>query len=229
MLLDKNESPYCDKYKKDLYIQRFIIGILGMLMPFLLYGFFNFTFLDSFSQYYYTRSAVFFIITVSTFSILLISYQGYEKTENEKVSDNRLTSIAGIMGLIVVLVPTKAISPLINPATVYALFGHSCNDIKLWIHNIAAIAFMSLVGGVSYFKFSKVDDKERNKKKNQIYKFFAIVIWVSVGFILICFIYYSVTQKSLVENYVFWGEFVAIEFFAFSWIKKSHILTLNRK
>lgn len=99
--------------KKDMlysyYRIRKIIGILGILLPILIFAFYG-ELLSSISHYYYTKSTVFFIAILFAFGLLLISYKGYEKDKDtEKLSDNLITHIGGVAALLVVLLPTACI------------------------------------------------------------------------------------------------------------------------
>ncbi|UTW66692.1 hypothetical protein KFE94_00845 [bacterium SCSIO 12643] len=210
-----------DTYKKELYKQRRNIGLLGMMLPFLLYfGSDIEKVLSSFSHYYYTRSSLFFIAIIFAFAIMLFSYQGYEKLPSEKISDNVITSIAAFFAVVVVLVPTTSMNaegPIHFTDSPY-LFGHVDNMTKKYIHLGSAGIFISLLGYMSYFKFTLSSNNSQGL--NMFYKTCGIIIWASIVIMIVLMI----LEKQGVEvgfPYVFVFEVVAIEAFAISWLRKA--------
>src|SRR5690606_29687071 len=94
--------------KKTMHKLRLAIGLLGFLLPGLLVSFHDGQLLRSMSHYYYTGSAVVFITIIGSMSILLTSYVGYPKKPGERISDNLITTIAGISAAVLVMVPTAS-------------------------------------------------------------------------------------------------------------------------
>lgn len=209
-----------DANKKELYKQRRNIGLLGMMLPFLLYfGSDIEKVLSSFSHYYYTRSSLFFIAIIFAFAIMLFSYQGYEKLPEEKISDNVITSIAAFFAIMVLLVPTASMNaggPIHFTDSPY-LFGHVDNMTKKYIHLASAGIFISLLGYMSYFKFTLSSNNSQGL--NVFYKACGIIIWGSILAMLIIMMFD--VDDTIKFPYVFAFEVVAIEAFAISWLRKA--------
>jgi hypothetical protein len=213
-----------DAKRKELYRLRRNIGVLGMMLPFLLYlGYDPDIVLSSFSHYYYTRSSVFFIATLFAFAILLISYHGYEKLPSEKISDNVITSIAAIFAILTVLIPTAS-----NGAEGHIpftespyLFGHVDDMTKKYIYLFSAGTFISILGYMSYFKFTL--SPSNSPELNKFYKACGLIVWGSI----VSMVLFMVLESQGVHigfPYVFVFQFIAIEAFAISWIRKAKTL-----
>ncbi len=216
--------------KKDIlysyYRIRKIIGILGILLPILIFTFHG-ELLSSISHYYYTKSAVFFIAILFAFGLLLISYKGYEKDKDtEKLSDNLITHIGGIAALLIVLLPTTCIGS--NSAEItnmcllqnYPLFGHDNTIIRI-IHLVSAGVFLFIMGYMSIFRFTKGKLTDEKKIKNYIYRFCGIAVWVSIGILAI----ETIFQNFHFTKYdVFIFETVSVVAFGIAWLVKGEAI-----
>lgn len=208
------------------------LGIMGMALPFLLWAVHKDT-LYSISHYYYSDEAVFFIAIIFCLSIFLICYRGYKfDKDKEKVSDNLMTNIGGFAALIVVLIPTccqgsndtyiESLCGLSN----LPMLGHNVeylNQIHLW----SAAIFFFCMGWISIYKFTKgmetkigINAIKRKKMENIIYKTCGIIVWLSIGILLIRMI----TGFELTNADVFIMETIAIFFFGVSWLIKGKAL-----
>ena len=200
---------------------RKIIGILGILLPLLVYLFHG-DFLSSVSHYYYTKSSLFFTSILSSFGLFLISYKGYERDiETEFLSDNQITHIGGIAALLVVLIPTSASgsnSPVINNMCLsgrYPLFGHN-NSFLNFIHLMSAGIFLFTMGWMSFFRFTKGELTPEKRRRNMIYKISGYIIWSSIFILMTEFITgYNITQYDVI---IF--EIISVYSFGISWIVK---------
>lgn len=101
----EEEGKIALKEEKTL---RLIVGILGMLLPFLLYfsvAIYSdyYTVMPSISHYYFTRGSFFLHMVVLIFSLILIVYKGYDE------GDFWLSSAAGLAGLLLLFFPTDNI------------------------------------------------------------------------------------------------------------------------
>ncbi|MEM1138207.1 MAG: hypothetical protein AAGI07_20435, partial [Bacteroidota bacterium] len=200
----KNE----EEKSTEMYRLRKSIGLLGVFLPIALYlGYDPSIILNSFSHYYYTRSSVFFIAVIFTFALLLFSYKGYEKLPEEKVSDNFITTLAGIFALLTVLIPTSSAGSggVIPFAEAPYLFGHSDNKILSSIHLISAGIFISLLGFMSYFKFTLSEDNTNSL--NTFYKISALCVWGSIICIILCIIIEDIGIE-IKFPYIFIFEFI---------------------
>jgi len=222
------------KNKQDLqnsyYRIRKIIGLLGILLPILVVVFHG-DFLPSISDYYYTKSTVFFISILSAFGMLLISYKGYKRDkETERLSDNLITHIGGIAVLLVVLFPTSCSesnsSELFNicMSKDYPLYGHS-NPIISTVHLISAGIFFFAMGWMSIFRFTKGELTLEKKKKNKIYRVCGYIIWISIGILLIEFITKKIYTDFHITNYdIYILETISVFAFGISWLIKGEAI-----
>ncbi len=204
---------------------RKLIGILGLLLPFLIVIFYC-GFLPSISLYYYTRSAVFFIAILAAFGLFLISYEGYKPKEKEKgFSDNFITHVGGFAILIVVLVPTACADTALKICNVcisgkYCLFGHDIENINI-LHLISAAIFFIAMGYMSIFNFTRGTDK----KYHFMYKFCGYTIWFSMLLLVIEFGIRLSGGKGYITVYdVFILETVMVVAFAISWLLKGRTI-----
>jgi len=200
---------------------RKIIGILGIMLPLLVYLFHG-DFLSSFSHYYYTKSSLFFTSILTAFGLFLISYRGYEKNlETEFLSDNQITHIGGITALLVVFIPTSASgsnSPYINNMCIlnsYPLFGHN-NSFLNTIHLLSAGVFLFVMGWMSFFRFTKGELTPEKRRKNVVYRSTGYIIWASIFILLTEFIIvYEITKYDVIIL-----ETISVLSFGISWLIK---------
>lgn len=213
--------------KKDMlysyYRIRKIIGFLGIFLPILIVVFHG-GLLSSISHYYYSRSAVFFIAILSSFGLLLVTYNGHKlDKKKEFFSDNFITHLGGISALLVVLLPTTcngSYSDIICQSHIYPLFGHDNPTIGI-IHLLSAGVFFFTMGYMSIYRFSRTKKKKLRKTKICIYKICGIAVWVSIGIILIeKIVEQFIPSFHCTEYDVFFFETVAIVAFGISWIVK---------
>lgn len=211
-------------HKKELYRLRMAIGVLGALLPVLLFVGYKGILLSSMSHYYYTSSSVFFIGIIFSIAVVLLSYRGYEKLPKEKISDNVLTSIAGVFALIMILIPTTSSTAVgfIHFKHYPYLFGHCANEILGTIHLISAGIFISMLGAMSFFKFTL--SESNSKSLNKFYKTCGLLVWGSIGMILVLIIIENIRCSEFEFKFVWWFEVVAVESFAIAWLRKARIL-----
>lgn len=133
---------------------RVMIGLLGMLLPWivaLLFGGIP----GSISATYYTAQCITpFMIILGAASLLLISYRGYTKL------DDIILTCAGIAGLMICLFPCY------NSALSFVGTFNVPVNLSSNIHNISAVIFFALLSFNSLFLFTKSDNKHRTWKKN---------------------------------------------------------------
>ena len=127
------------------------LGILGISLPFILVIGNGLKIESSLSAYYYTNMSVYFTGVLFAFGMFLYSYKGYEK-KDEKISDNFITNVAGVLAITTALVPG------------------TCNFIEccfanwhksgLWggIHFGSAAIFLVITSWMSFFRFTKGKD-----------------------------------------------------------------------
>jgi succinate dehydrogenase hydrophobic anchor subunit len=208
---------------------RKIIGVLGMVMPLLL---FIFLYLDngmqqpleSISHYYYTRVSGIFVIILSLLAFFLIVYKGKEPV------DFYISLFAGIFALLVVLFPTNNITEICGDAAKkYAVTILPNSDFRVYFHYTAAALFFLCLSYMSFFLFTK-SDKSPSKRgthkiiRNRIYRTCGVLM------LLALLTLFAGSLKIIHPSYfktfplTFWMETLAIESFGFAWLVKGETL-----
>ncbi len=193
---------------------RKILGILGILLPFILVLGNNLHLEPSISQFYYTRVCIVFTGILIAFGLFLFAYRGYEK-ETEKISDNWLTNLAGLLAILSALIPTSY-----NSHEYIAPNGH---DSKIFstIHLVCAGGFLIIMGWLSLFRFTKGDiTVPLKRKRNRLYRVCGIGVFAALLFIALSIW----CNLNLTGVDVFTGETVALLFFGTAWLVKSKAL-----
>ena len=193
---------------------RWLIGVLGIAMPLLLPMLNGFKVENSISHYYYTNSTIVFTGILITFGLFLFSYQGHQGKENEFLTDNLITNLAGIAIIIVALVPTACSYCADIPN------GHN-DGLKGKVHLISAGIFIFLMGYISLFHFTKSKDNSALKVFGRAcYRAMGIMIWLSL--LVIILMQYEVIPSF--ENFTFWLESLALWCFGIAWLVKGERL-----
>jgi hypothetical protein len=206
-----------------------LIGVLGMVMPLLL---FVFLYLDnglkypleSISHYYFTRVCGIFVIILSLLAVFLIVYKGKDKV------DFYISTVAGILALIVVLFPTSNLTQLCgDPTKSYAITILPESDFRMYFHYSAAGLFFLCLSYMTVFLFTKSNKSphERGLKKtirNRIYRTCGTLIFLAVLILFAGSI--KIIPAEFFKNYplTFWMETLAIESFGLAWIIKGETL-----
>lgn len=204
---------------------RKVVGILGMLLPVLLWLFVlvdsgHGSPMDSLSHYYFTRAASVFCVVVSLMAIFLIIYKGKEPI------DFYLSVIAGAFAFLLVLFPTDNIARCCDAATPYSLTNLNESGTRVLFHYISAAIFLFCLAIMSIFVFTKSDKTTatmtlNKKKRNLIFRICGIIMIIAM---LIVFIggFFGVIPPDVYNAYniTFWMETIAIEAFGFSWLTK---------
>jgi hypothetical protein len=176
-----------------------LVGIIALALPVVLFvG--HFFFADShlpgsMSAFYYTPLHAYFTGSLCALGLVLFTYKYAPQ-------DNWLSSVAGVLIVIVALCPT-------------APEGRSMN-LGNYIHLGTAFIFLSLLAYFSLVLFtnSKASGgmSKQKKRRNRIY--------VTCGiFILVAVILAAVLAKSSL-HWLFWWETIAVVAFSISWLVK---------
>lgn len=224
-----------DESRDDIWLQSTktlsrLIGILGMLLPLLLWLFLlivnkHYKILPTISHYYFTRSNVIFIIVVSLIAIFLLVYK-------KGKGGFFWSTVAAIGALFLLLFPT-------NPLT------NNCCDIcdsvniahiepdkfRNIFHYISAAVFLVSLAIMSLFIFPKHNKNKlihepeqctpsKVERQNTVYRTCGIVILLSLLVILFGSFDTSFTPIYDANNLTFWMETLAVEAFGFSWLVK---------
>ncbi len=193
---------------------RKLIGWSGLLLPWLVW-LVAWSYQPSISDFYYTRSGVLFTSVLTLCGAFLISYRGYEK-EDERVSDNVITWIGGILIIMVAACPTPYIDAVNECPTPI------CHKSDLWgtVHFGSAVLFFAAMGYLSRYHFVR-GSKPFSKDKlirNRIYKTCGIGMWVVLAAAGIAIFIFDLDESWM--HLVFWVEVILLLLFGFSWLVK---------
>ena len=182
------------------------VGTVAIALPVILayWGtLFSTGILPTMSDFYYTDMQDIFVGSLLVIGVFLLSYQGYEKAKDEKISDTTLLRIAGVSVIIVALLPT-------DPAG-------KMDSVRGTIHLIAAGIFLFTIGYISWAKFSRTHDV----KLRRVYK---ILGAITLGSLFIMAAGQIPMVKALwpnpPANWVFWLETVAVFAYGSAWLIK---------
>lgn len=210
------------------YRIRKLIGVLGVSLPIALPLLADSTIISSISHYYYlTAPSLYLIIVLSSLGLFLISYKGYSKDHDEFINDDWLTNLAGFAALLVVLIPTaceKSGSSVIERICASGnlpLFGHHDPQTDTY-HFIAAGVFIFLMGWMSFFKFTR--GEEKGNSRYLLFKSCGILVWSAILFLTI----YFLTDVEI-PNFVFYMETLAVVPFGLSWLVKGEAMVSMTK
>lgn len=202
---------------------RSLLGIIALLLPILLYVFNGNQLKSSISHFYYSSSSVLFIGSLFAFGLFLISYRGREK--ESRISDNTITNIAGVLAIIVAIIPTAFCHSPECSLQIASKLGECCDGESLttqWIHNnqtmntihlVSAGLFMINMGIMSFFRFTK-------NPKSQTYLWFyrtcGLLIWASILIMMIGIFF----NLNVFDHFIFTFETIALMVFGISWLVK---------
>lgn len=189
---------------------RIMLGVLGILLPWLVAAI-TLSWPQSISITYYSTFATgTFMVILGSASILLINYKGYEPI------DDITSTFAGIFGLMICAFPMTFLP---DPQKRTGVF-HLHSSVSNVFHCIGAIGFFSLLAFMSFFLFTKTSStKEMTKDKkirNVIYRVCGIGM---MGSFLLFFL--NLIPGFSLYNLTWIVETIALAFFGVSWITKA--------
>ncbi len=206
---------------------RKLVGILGMLLPVLLWGWLKIAAhysceLPSISHYFYTRASSILVIVVSLVAIFLLVYKG------RATIDFILSSLAGVFALCMLLFPTDNLADKsTDPYFPYAVTFFPPCSLRVSFHYISAAIFLGSLAAMSWFLFTLSDKPKetrgaRKKWRNRIYRSCAIVMVLALLVILFRRLEWNLIPATYFDkhNLTYWMEVVAVEAFGFSWLVK---------
>jgi hypothetical protein len=208
---------------------RIVIGLLGILLPFILWFGLWITnghahTLESISHYYYTRVNPFFSITIGILAMVLIIYKGKKKI------DFILSSIAGFFAFCVIFFPTDNLSSsCCNPEFLYSVTYIAPQDLYSTFHFISAGIFLISLALMSLFRFPMDDASNEHPipRDKFLYRAAGIVMLVALLVIALGKSDILFPEKYFHAPYsgTFWGEAVAVWAFGYSWLLKAGFFT----
>ncbi|MBL6448620.1 hypothetical protein JMN32_20075 [Fulvivirga sp. 29W222] len=195
---------------------RRLIGYLGIALPVLLFLYSQFfdhekAFFEvehSISFYYYTKMSTIFTGILISYGLILFTYRGKWELEN------KLTNIAGVLALVVAIVPTM----FTGSTTLYA------HNSLLWrgvIHNLSAAVFIFILGYI-VLKFFAQEDMFRS-----LYLFLGVMVMVGLTLAIFSVFYEIIKEgKELFKGAIFWGETISLFAYGAAWIRRGvHVNT----
>ena len=189
------------------------LGVLGIALPFILYLgaliIFQTGLQSSISYYYHTGMRDVLVGTLVAIGIFLFSYKGY-------IGDAIYGKLACVFAIGVALFPCKPAGPVPNIVRTINTF-----------HLFFTIAFFLTLIYFSYFLFTKSDQKELPKKKqqrNKVYKTCGILMTICVLGIVISF--FLPSAMAWLGSPIFWFETGAILAFGVSWFTKGEAIAM---
>lgn len=218
--------------KDDLSSHRYrlLIGVLGLMLPLLLWviagwrptaGLERWELLRSVSAYYYTGAVAAFVGILVSLAMFLFTYKGY--SNEHRLSDRLCAIIAGVAAIGVAFFPTEAPPRLQIPS-----WWTPTMDV---VHYICAIVLFSAFFVFSSFLFPKSKVKRGKplpfdkRVRNLLYRFCG-------GAMLVCMVLIFIATK-FTHKSIFWPETMALVFFAVSWLVKGRadwtLLTAGRR
>jgi len=192
----------------DTKRMRIMIGILGMLLPWLV-ALITLSWPQSVSITYYSLFAVgTFMVVLGSAGILLINYKGYE------LIDDITSTIAGVFGILICLFPMTYLD---DPSLKTGIL-HLPSNISNIFHCISAVGFFGTLAFMSFFLFTKTSGEMTKQKeiKNIIYRTCGIGMLASFLLMLLNFM-----PGVHIYNLTWIVEAIALFFFGASWIVKS--------
>lgn len=177
---------------------------------------------DSISHFYYTAAGPLFIGIIVTVAIFLFCYKGHQPKPKDKfkwITDGRVTTLAAISALGIVVFPTASTEPILDN-----LFVFTTTKLVGWIHYISAALFFIMMAVLCLVNFRRRGDKGDfgTDKHDLLYRWCALVI---LGSITIVFVY-----GLFLEEHLKWGlpitfifEAVALTAFGTAWLVKGRI------
>lgn len=201
---------------------RKLVGILGMLLPLLLYTSlwidtgYNIP-LESISHYYLTRVSAVLVIIVSLLAIFLMIYKGY------KPVDFYISFIAGFFALCLVLFPTSNISDVNNPEVPVTILKES--SFRVCFHYAASGIFLAALASMSFFIFTKSDKSapdqtKAKRRRNLLYRICGVIMFAAI--LVVAAGLFDIISEETFKRYhlTFWMETIAVESFGISWLVK---------
>lgn len=214
------------------YRVRQALGLLGLILPLLLVAVGLMTrggVEPSISDYYHTVQRDIFVGIVTAISLFLVAYPGHQKSPGQWVSDDLLTSAAGIAGIGVAFFPNDnpaGKGVLASPAQV--LLGHDHAAVG---HYLSALLFLTLLALICLGRFARTAKPLRRR----IYRVCGWTILAMTAGVLVASwfkIKGPAAPQAFVTDWlvVLWLEALAIWAFALAWLVKGRAdLALARR
>lgn len=236
---------------------RRLIGILGLLLPFLCWGVNSFVnsldllndgrFVDlsqssayvprgnlksSISHFYYTASGPIFTGILITVSIFLFCYKGYPVQKNKDawywLTDNRVATFAAICALGIVALPTGSEEKIEDNIHIYVASAGAGR-----IHLSFAALFFLAMAVFCIINFRRHPDEKKKLKTDREGKLYLVCgLGMIISLILLAIYSFSSLQTATWMPYcfVYVMETLMLIFFAVAWLVKGRTIpALNKE
>jgi hypothetical protein len=222
------------------------LGLLGLALPTMLYVYarpLGHGMQPSISEFYHTHMGDLLVGCLLAIGIFLISYLGYPRRPGERLSDQWVSTLAGIgaigVALFPVVPPDLATCPpgesfdvareqsRVVTCPVQGFVSHWTSF--TWIHFASATLFFLSLAVFCFFLFPKGHQTEDGRidwseTNNRIYFVCGSVLLLSIALLGVYALAGDGTKELLREyNYVFWWESAGVFAFAISWLTKGKI------
>ena len=196
---------------------RRLIGVLGALLPILVYviagfrpteGLQPWELLTSVSSYYYTGSVAIFVGVLFALSLFLFSYPGYTEVNTDRL----VGGLGGAAALGVGLFPTKAPEGLCEPGWWSPWMG--------FVHTLSAVVLFGTFILFALWLFRKSNVPKRGDRPFE--KRTRDDVCFVCGLAMIGAVAWA-AAASFAGDSIFWPEAIAILAFAISWLVKGEM------
>jgi hypothetical protein len=199
-------DPIVDAYR---FLQ-VLVGIIAILLPIvtvaLVWLIDGGPVRGSISAYYYTRMGAYFVGSMCALGVIFASYRHHPRPEY--VLDNRLSNIAGVLAVVVALVPTSSK----DKPTGWSWVART-------IHLSSATVLLLILAYLSYYRFTLPKDSpttNRTKhRQNQAYRWSGAIIVLGIASIAFANAIDADPWLSLTS------ESIAVIAFGVAWLVKS--------
>lgn len=207
------------------YRIRRAVGWLGLLLPLILIAggwLSQRTVEPSISDYYHTLMRDAFIGTLTAIGFILITYPGHSRGQGERLSDDMITTIAGLAAFGVAYFPNevRTNANLLGSVTQQALGAKTA----ALAHYLCAIVFLSALAAMCLKKFARTARPLRRR------------IYRACGWVILAMTLAVITAswvrlrgpegaQRLITDWmlILWFEAIAIWAFALAWLVKGRV------
>lgn len=214
-----------DDVVRAYYRIRRAVGWLGILLPVLLIAggwLSQRTVEPSISDYYHTLMRDAFVGTLTAIGFILITYPGHARGRGEHLSDDLITTVAGLAAFGVAYFPNevRTNANLLGSITQQALG----QQVAAAAHYLSAIIFLSALAAMCLRKFARTARPLRRR----IYRACGwVIVAMTVAVILASWFKIRGPEgpRKLVTDWmlVLWFEAIAVWAFALAWLVKGRV------
>ncbi|MGV6811906.1 MAG: hypothetical protein ACWA47_06650 [Brevirhabdus sp.] len=219
-----------DTHPEDFVMSYFrvrqALGLLGLTLPvnLLVAGQLAAGRLEpSISDFFHTTQRDIFVGTLSAIGVFLIVYRGHRRAPGETVSDDWVSTVAGLAALVVAFFPNEHPSEQISTLSQVAMGVHPAAI----VHYAAATVFQLALAYLCFFKFARTS----HQRRRHVYRALGLTI-VAAMLATMILSYLKVLGASeqqafvLDNRLVFWSEAIGVWAFSLAWLVKG---SANRK